>query len=958
MSTKRTARMCSHPPSQVALLCMMLATLLRPTSIPLAWSEPQFTTWKDEPSTYKKSAYPMVFIATYRDATIRNGGNLGTDVLEAGAPSRGQELWLLNTDGTTQRLFPIPGVHDALVDYPLGLTDGRINGSVTEPSVSINGKRVYFSYCHDALNFPPYCCQSTGHSNFDGWPLGGDLYAINLGPKLDDPAFPVSQLRVSRLTQTVAPYADAMNPAVAQSRERETGGMVYIGAIEVDTEYGRKLVFASNRKQLKNSNANPTKKNKNFNFNPSCGTYYDGTVVSNPARAGLSGGIYLSGYGKSPAAVLPGSTVVLSAAPDSDEILVDNWSGCDSAEGNFCTVTVPATGIKSVSITYKTSYQTLTVSPLGNGSGTDWTGDFFADSTGTLTANADAGSSFTGWSGDCSGLSPSCRLSMDKARNVSASFILGFPLSVSLSGTGSGRVNSGDGAIDCGNSCTSVYDGSTVTLTATPDPGSVFAGWSGGGCSGTAACVVTVDAATTVDAQFDASMPRLTLTTNGPGGIASMPDGGLCSGSCTISYAFGTEVTLNAMPDANAAFAGWSGACSGANPCVLTLDQDLSVGAAFFAAYTLTVTRSGPGTGTVTSAPSGIDCGVNCTAAFAENSSIVLSATPGPGTTFLRWNGAGCSGTDDCTLILSGDVVVDAAFDGYTDPPFVNVQPLPPAPEPNPESEVIGDDRVIARGSNLILLKDYNPTPSPMTAQAQCAMLVTNCVRGDVGSLDSCMMSAPRCTTETPWNESACCANACWDEYRAARIAGTSDLDAMLDVIFGAPSCMPGVDNLVWGYVPIPRQQRNELLDIHNSKRELHCAASLNWSTDLAAAAQQWADQLAANGCQQQHSPQAIAGQYGETIAFASSPSATATEMVTAWYDEVALYDFQNPGFSAETGHFTTVVWKATSEVGCGIAMCGGGQMLVCSYLQPANVVGAFPENVLPEPVPPETCAP
>ena len=40
--------------------------------------------------------------------------------------------------------------------------------------------------------------------------------------------------------------------------------MVYIGAIEVDTEYGRKLVFASNRKQLKNSNANPTKKNKNF----------------------------------------------------------------------------------------------------------------------------------------------------------------------------------------------------------------------------------------------------------------------------------------------------------------------------------------------------------------------------------------------------------------------------------------------------------------------------------------------------------------------------------------------------------------------------------------------------------------------------------------------------------------------------------------------------------------------
>ena len=242
--------------------------------------QPDFQTWQDQPQTYKKPDYPIVFIATYRDVDkngnqiadengnplIRNGGNLGTDVLEVGSPSRGQELWLLMPDGSTERLFPIIGVHDSLVDYNLGPTAGRINGSVMEPSVSINGRRVYFSYFHDALNFPPFCCSSTGHSNFDGWPMGGDLYAIDLGPKLDDPAFPASQLKVSRLTQTNDKYAHAMNPVVAPQPDNDTGGVVYIGAIEVDTEFGRKLLFASNRAQLKSSNPQQTKKNKNFNL--------------------------------------------------------------------------------------------------------------------------------------------------------------------------------------------------------------------------------------------------------------------------------------------------------------------------------------------------------------------------------------------------------------------------------------------------------------------------------------------------------------------------------------------------------------------------------------------------------------------------------------------------------------------------------------------------------------------
>ena len=68
--------------------------------------------------------------------------------------------------------------------------------------------------------------------------------------------------------------------------------------------------------------------------------------------------------------------------------------------------------------------------------------------------------------------------------------------------------------IDCGTDCTEAYtSGTTVTLTATPETGEEFAGWSGGGCTGTGPCTVTVGASVTVGARF------VSATTEPPGGI-------------------------------------------------------------------------------------------------------------------------------------------------------------------------------------------------------------------------------------------------------------------------------------------------------------------------------------------------------------------------------------------------------------------------------------------------------
>lgn len=89
-------------------------------------------------------------------------------------------------------------------------------------------------------------------------------------------------------------------------------------------------------------------------------------------------------------------------------------------------------------------------------------------------------------------------------------------------------------------------------------------------------------------------------------------------------------------------------------------------------------------------------------------------------------------------------------------------------------------------------------------------------------------------------------------------------------------------------------------------------------------------------------------GPTGENLA-AGYPNATAS--IDAWGTERDEYDFKKAEFSHETGHFTQVVWKDTTSVGCGRRECDGrggspGWYVVCEYYPPGNVIGAFEENV------------
>ena len=131
-----------------------------------------------------------------------------------------------------------------------------------------------------------------------------------------------------------------------------------------------------------------------------------------------------------------------------------------------------------------------------------------------LTANPDGSSTFTGWTGDCTGTG-TCSLTMNADRDVVAHFDPQTAhLAVNRTGSGSGSVSGGP--INCPGTCAGDPPfGSTVILTANPNPGSRFASV-GSGCSGAGTCSVTMDADQTVSAQFIAVW-TLTATTAGTG---------------------------------------------------------------------------------------------------------------------------------------------------------------------------------------------------------------------------------------------------------------------------------------------------------------------------------------------------------------------------------------------------------------------------------------------------------
>lgn len=216
-----------------------------------------------------------------------------------------------------------------------------------------------------------------------------------------------------------------------------------------------------------------------------------------------------------------------------------------------------------------------------------------AGTTISITAVADAGATFAGFTGDCTGAN--CALTMNADHTVAGSFTRNAPspagksrLTVHLDGNGS--VKSNPAGIDCGAACAALFDtGTSVALSQSAAAGWHFTGW-GTGCSGAGGCALALSADTEVWAKFEADAPAppgtfgLSVTVTGPGSVKSTPAGIDCPGACSANFPSGTMVSLAAAPAANATFTQWSGACSGAtSPCAVTAAAATQAGATFTA---------------------------------------------------------------------------------------------------------------------------------------------------------------------------------------------------------------------------------------------------------------------------------------------------------------------------------------------------------------------------------------
>lgn len=268
-----------------------------------------------------------------------------------------------------------------------------------------------------------------------------------------------------------------------------------------------------------------------------------------------------------------------------------------------------------------------------------------------------------------------------------------FTLTVAKSGTGTGTVTSNPAGISCGSDCSEAYaTGSSVTLTASSTVGSYFSAWSGD-CSGTSpSCTVTMSAAKNVNAIFTAGSPveplRVTGLTgaagssqyfsiNVPSGATNLviqlsggtPDAGLYvkagqavtvgNADCTSSQPNTNDETCTFTQPAattyNILVFGW-GNYSGANLTAAYMYAG--------AMQTLTVNKSGLGSGTVTSSPAGINCGLDCKEPFATSTSITLTATPATGSKLKNWSGCNASTDNSCTVTnINAATSITATFD-------------------------------------------------------------------------------------------------------------------------------------------------------------------------------------------------------------------------------------------------------------------------------------------------------
>ncbi|MBW8785357.1 MAG: SCP-like extracellular [Novosphingobium sp.] len=161
------------------------------------------------------------------------------------------------------------------------------------------------------------------------------------------------------------------------------------------------------------------------------------------------------------------------------------------------------------------------------------------------------------------------------------------------------------------------------------------------------------------------------------------------------------------------------------------------------------------------------------------------------------------------------------------------------------------------------------------------------------------------------------------------------------------PACASPTKVSYWNGIPFDNRSgfAERLLAAHNAERLRLGHPPVAWSQRLAADAQGWADRLAASGAFE-HAPIQLRVGEGENLFTGTSGAFPLEQMIGGFVGERADFkpgvfpDVSRKGDWHEVGHYTQLIWRNTTEVGCALATGHGRDTLVCRYSPPGNVVG------------------
>jgi len=150
-----------------------------------------------------------------------------------------------------------------------------------------------------------------------------------------------------------------------------------------------------------------------------------------------------------------------------------------------------------------------------------------------------------------------------------------------------------------------------------------------------------------------------------------------------------------------------------------------------------------------------------------------------------------------------------------------------------------------------------------------------------------------------------------------------------------------------------PQDVNDRLLAAHNAERARLGIPPLKWSDKLARQSKEWALQLTLiEGLEHSDTADYVDpsdGEEGENLWRGTKGYYTPEQMVNLWVDERKIFvngpfpRNSTTGQWRDVGHYTQLIWRSTTEVGCAIASSEEDDVLVCRYLEGGNVIGEKP---------------